>query len=130
MPEGARQSGPDVAPAYFTQMTSGGYRYAHNWVDRPCFTIDLPGTEWILQSATADFVLWRKGPYLLKVYLTDNRESAFAVSGMTSEDALRAFVGFELDFIRPKFEKSSSPAPSLRAAKSARPAAAVSRIMT
>jgi hypothetical protein len=114
VPRGARGEGVDAAPAYFTQATSYGYRYAHNWVDRPCFVIDLPGANWVLQSATADYVLWHKGDYALKVYLTDNRDSAFAVSGMTGEDALRAFIGFELDFIRPKFEKQSSPSPSLR----------------
>jgi hypothetical protein len=114
VPPGARGQGVDTAPAYFTQATETGYRYAHNWIDRPCFVIDLPGPNWVLQSATADYVLWHKGDHALKVYLTDNRESAFAVSGMTGEDALRAFIGFELDFIRPKFEKQSSPSPILR----------------
>jgi len=114
VPSGARTQGHDVGPAYFTQATDAGYRYAHNWVDRPCFTIDLPGTTWVLQSATADYVLWHNGDYALKLYLTDNRESAYAVAGMKSEDVLRAFIGFELDFIRPKFEKQMSPAPSFR----------------
>lgn len=110
----SRSQGPDAAPAYFTEATDYGYRYAHNWVDRPCFTIDLPGQDWVLQSATADYVTWRKGDYFLKLYLVDNRASAFAVSGMTPEDALRAYVGYELDYIRPKFEKQSSPPPSIR----------------
>lgn len=115
VPSGARDQGsPDAGPAYFTQATEYGYRYAHNWVDRPCFTIDLPGSNWVLQSATADYVLWRNGDYALKVYLNDNRQNAFAVSGMDSSDALRAFIGYELDFIRPKFEKSDSPPPSVR----------------
>jgi hypothetical protein len=111
---GSRNQGEDAAPAYFTQATASGYRYAHNWVDRPCFTIDLPGNDWVLQSATADYVMWRKGAYALKVYLADNRVNAFAVAGMSSEDALRAYIGYEMDFIRPKFEKQSSPTPSLR----------------
>lgn len=114
VPEGARAQGDDAGPAYFSQATATGSRYAHNWVDRPCFTVDLPGNDWVFQSATADFVLWRKGSHLLKLYLSDNREHAFAVSGMSGEDALRAFVGFELDFIKPKFEMQSSPPPSLR----------------
>lgn len=114
VPSGARAQGDDEGPAYFTQSTDAGYRYAHNWIDRPCFTIDLPGPSWVLQSATADYVLWRKGDYALKVYLTDNRQTAFGVAGMTAEDALRAFIGYELDFIKPKFEKHSSPAPSMR----------------
>jgi len=59
-------------------------------------------------------VLWHKGDHALKVYLADNRQVAFAVSGMSGEDALRAFVGYELDFIKPKFEKHISPAPLLR----------------
>ena len=53
VPSGARNQGQDVGPAYFTQATAYGYRYAHNWVERPCFTIDLPGPDWVLQSATA-----------------------------------------------------------------------------
>lgn len=114
VPPGARVQGEDLGPAYFTQATEYGYRYAHNWIDRPCFTIDLPGNDWVLQSATADYVLWHKGDYALKLYLTDNRTDQFAVGGMDAEQALRAFIGFELDFIKPKFEKSTSPAPNLR----------------
>jgi hypothetical protein len=114
VPPGARHQGDDVAPAYFTQATPEGYRYAHNWVERPCFTIDLPGTDWVLQSATSDYVMWRKGDHALKVYLADNRRNAFAVAGMSAEEALRAYIGYELDFIRPKFEKQASPSPSLR----------------
>ena len=114
VPPGARNQGDDLAPGYFTQATETGYRYAHNWVDRPCFTIDLPGTNWVLQSATADYVLWHKGDHALKVYLADNRAVQYAVAGMSPEGALRAFIGYELDFIRPKFEKQISPAPSLR----------------
>jgi len=114
VPSGARAQGDDEGPAYFSQATADGYRYAHNWIDRPCFTIDLPGSDWVLQSATANYVLWRKGDHDLKVYLTDNRDSQFAVSGMSADDALRAFIGFELDFLKPKFEKHSSPAPSMR----------------
>jgi len=111
---GQRSQGPESGPAYFTQNTAAGYRYAHNWVDRPCFTIDLPGHEWVLQSATADYVMWRQGIHALKLYLTDNRKEQFAVSGMNGDDALRAFIGFELDYIKPKFENDFSPAPTLR----------------
>lgn len=111
---GPRGQTDSDSPAYFTQSTPTGYRYAHNWVDRPCFTIDLPGTDWVLQSATADYVLWHKGNHALKVFLADNRDLAYAVRGMNGEDVLRAYIGYELDFIRPKFEKPLSPAPSLR----------------
>ncbi len=111
---GLRSQGSDAGPAYFTQSTAEGYRYAHNWVDRPCFTIDLPGHDWVLQSATADYVMWKQGAYALKLYLTDNRKEEFAVSGMNAEDALRAFIGFELDYIKPKFENDFSPAPTMR----------------
>jgi len=114
LPPGARGQGNDLAPGYFTEATATGYRYAHNWVDRPCFVIDLPGSDWVLQSATADYILWSKGDYRLKVYLTDNRQIAFAVGGMSPDEALRAFIGYELDFIKPKFEKHSSPPPSMR----------------
>lgn len=114
VPPGARYQGNDLAPGYFTEATEGGYRYAHNWVDRPCFTLDLPGSDWVLQSATADYVLWHRGDHVLKVYLTDNRSVAFAVSGMSPEEALRAFIGYEEDYIKPKFEKHSSPSPSMR----------------
>ncbi len=114
VPSGARAQGDDEGPAYFSQATEYGYRYAHNWVERPCFTIDLPGPDWVLQSATADYVLWRKGDHALKLYLTDNRATQFAVSGMSGDEALRAFIGFELDFIKPKFEKHTSPSPSMR----------------
>ena len=113
-PPGARSQGEDVAPAYFTEATATGYRYAHNWVDRPCFTIDLPGNDWVLQNSTADKVVWRHGDHDLKVFLVDNRKTAFAVAGMSPEDALRAYIGYEQDYIRPKFEKQSSPTPSLR----------------
>jgi hypothetical protein len=113
-PAGARAQGDDMGPAYFTESTDAGYRYAHNWVGRPCFTIDLPGPDWVLQSATADYVLWHKGEFALKVYLTDNRSSAFAVSGMGGDEALRAFIGYELDFIKPKFDMHTSPPPAMR----------------
>ena len=95
-----------AGPAYFTQSTRTGSRYAHNWVRRPCFSLELSDRDWILQSATANYVLWRRGADVLKVYLADNREIGYAVSGMDPEGALRAFVGYELDFVRPKFEES------------------------
>ena len=108
---GSRLSSADAAPAYFSQSTDYGYRYAHNWVSRPCFTIDLPGHNWVLQSATPDYVMWSRGDHTLKIYLTDNRTSAFAVAGMDPEQALRAFIGFELDYIKPKFDHHYSPPP-------------------
>ena len=114
VPPGARDQGADAGPAYFTQATEAGTRYTHNWVGRPCFTVDLPGEDWVLQSATAEYVQWNKGDVKLKIYLSDNRQTAFAVSGMSPEEALRAFVGFELDYIKPKFEKHTSPAPAMR----------------
>ncbi|HYC54336.1 MAG TPA: hypothetical protein VEL28_05295 [Candidatus Binatia bacterium] len=113
---GSRRSGTSDAPAYFSQSTDYGYRYAHNWVNRPCFTIDLPGHNWVLQSATPDFVMWNRGDHTLKVYLTDNRVSAFAVGGMDAEQALRAFIGFELDYIKPKFDRDFSPPPMINVA--------------
>ncbi len=94
----------DPGPAYFTQATDTGQRYAHNWIGRPCFTIDLPGYDWVLNEATADHVVWRFGDQILKAYLTDNRDSGFAARGMSREEALRAFVGFEVDFVSTKFQ--------------------------
>ena len=113
-PPGARHEDSKEGPAYFTEARENGIRYTHNWVQRPCFEIEMPGHDWVLQEATSDYVLWRKGHEVLKLYLTDNRDSEFAVSGMNTEDALRAFVGFELDFVRPKFDDHRSSAPSLR----------------
>ncbi len=110
----AADGGPDQeGPAYFSQATATGVRYAHNWVGRPCFTLEIPGGAWVLQSATSDFVLWRRGPEVLKAYLADNREDGFAVSGMNPEGILRAFVGYELDYVRPKFEISRSAPPQI-----------------
>ena len=100
-------------PAYFTQATSTGARYAHNWVRRPCFTLEVPGGGWILETATADYVQWRRGGEVLKVYLADNRDAAFAVSGMNPEGVLRGFIGYELDYVRPKFEISRAVPPQI-----------------
>ncbi len=102
-------------PAYFTQITESGARYSHNWVSRPCFSLELPGHQWVLQAATADYVLWRDNERVLKVYLADNRSTEFAVSGMTPEDTLRAFIGYELDYIKPRFTLHRSPAPLVNA---------------
>ncbi len=114
MPPGARTEDSGEGPAFFTQATPTGIRYAHNWVGRPCFIFDLPGNDWQLQETTADYVLYRRGSNVLKVYLTDNRLVDFAVAGMGTEGALRAFVGAELDFVRPKFTNYYSTPPRLK----------------
>src|SRR5688572_6829451 len=72
----------DEAPAYFTQVTDTGLRYAHNWADRPCFTVQLEGTTWRLEEATQDRVVWSLGAQHLAIYLADNRVGRFAVAGM------------------------------------------------
>lgn len=100
-------------PAYFTQVHDMGTRYAHNWAGRPCFTIDLPLTEWVREGSSPDYAQWRRGPEVLKVYLSDNRERDFAVHGMSTEGVLRSFVGSELDFVAPKFAKYRSSPPQV-----------------
>lgn len=102
-----------AGPAYFTQVTEQGIQYAHNWVNRPCFSVLLPSHEWVLQSATADYVMWKNGETVLKIFLSDNRIDDFAVSGMSPSQALRSFIGFEFDFIKPKFRYHSGGAPLL-----------------
>ncbi len=94
----------EEAPAYFTEVIPGGIRYAHNWADRPCFSLQLSGSNWMLDESSADHVRWHRGGQVLHLYLTDNRKAAFAVSGMSPEQALRAFIGYELDYVRPMFE--------------------------
>ena len=94
----------DEAPAYFTQVAGAGIRYGHNWDERPCFTIELEGTSWKLEEATADRVVWSLGANHLAIYLADNRSGRFAVAGMDGQAALQSFMGYELDFVKPRFE--------------------------
>jgi hypothetical protein len=91
-------------PAYFSELTTEGIRYSHNWEARPCFSIQVPGTDWHLTKAEADRITWRRGSETLHVYFTDNREARYAVSGMSPEQALRAFVAYEVEYIRPRFD--------------------------
>jgi hypothetical protein len=100
-------------PAYFTQVTPKGIHYTHNWEDRPCFSIDLAGLMWNLTQAGPDKVVWRQGNHVLQVYLVDNRKSRFAVKGMDAEGALRAFIAYELDFVKPRFEMQLTRPPRI-----------------
>ncbi len=101
----SRPLGPaPPAPDYFTQVVPQGIRYAHNYQDRPCFSMVLGDEHWIMKEATQDRVLWRRGQQVLNVYLTDNRQSGFAVSGMNDEQALNAFIGSELEYVKPRFD--------------------------
>lgn len=94
----------EVAPPdHFTQVTRDGVRYAHNWHARPCFSIVVADNDWVLDEADADRVLFRRHEEVLNVYFTDNREVRFAVGGMSAQDALRAFIGYEADFVKPMF---------------------------
>jgi len=103
----------DDAPAYFTQVTPTGMRYGHNWEGRPCFTIELDGPDWSLDEATADRIVWSRGQQHLAIYLADNRKGKFAVAGMDGEQALTAFMGYELDFVRPRFDMHMTNRPRL-----------------
>jgi hypothetical protein len=105
----AQQSQPaGPPPDNFTQVMGHGIRYAHNYEGHPCFTIDLPGNDWTMTSASSERVLWKRGKTdVLNLYLTDNRRAAFAVAGMTEEEALRAFIGSELAYVKPRFEYQS-----------------------
>jgi len=98
------QKASDDAPAYFTQIVPGGIRYVHNWAERPCFSLQLAGSSWTLDESTGDHVRWHRGRQVLHLYLTNNGTASFAVSGMSQEQALRAFVGYELDYVRPMFD--------------------------
>lgn len=113
-PPGARTQDSAPGPAFFTQTTDSGMRYAHNWVERPCFTIDLPGYDWQLKETTSDFIVFVRGDLKLKLYLADNRVIDFAVAGMRTEGALRAFVASELDFARPKFRTFNATPPRMK----------------
>ncbi len=99
-----RPGPPPPPPDYFTQITPSGTLYAHNWPGRPCFTVDIIGEDWVLKETAADRVLWRRGDNVLNIYLTDNREAGFAVAGMNDEQALLAFIGSELEYVKPRFE--------------------------
>ena len=101
------------APAYFTQVTPTGIRYGHNWEDRPCFTIDLDSTAWKLEEATADRVVWSRGEQHFAIYLADDRKGKFAIAGMNGEQALAAFMGYELDFVKPRFDLQTTSAPRM-----------------
>jgi hypothetical protein len=103
----------DEAPAYFSQVTPTGMRYGHNWAERPCFTIDLDGSGWKLEEATADRVVWSRGELHLALYLADNRTGRFAVAGMDGQQALESFMGYELDFVKPRFDFQVSYPPKL-----------------
>jgi len=92
------------APSYFTELTSTGIRYGHNWPDRPCFTIDLPGTAWSFIESSPDNVQWQRGDQVLRIYLTDNRTARFSVANMDTEQILRSFVAYELEYVQPWFE--------------------------
>ncbi len=94
----------EQAPAYFTQVLEDGLLYAHNWEGRPCFSIRLDSTGWKLEEATADRVVWSSDKRHLAIYLADNRDGRFAVAGMDPQQVLRAFMGYELDFVKPRFE--------------------------
>ena len=93
-----------AAPSYFTQVTPAGYLYAHNYPDRPCFTVELPGQGWRFLESTPDNVQWLRGGEVLRIYLTDNREARFAVAGMNSEQVLRSFVAYEIEYVQPWFD--------------------------
>ncbi len=101
------------APSFFTQVTPSGIRYAHNWPERPCFTIDLAGTAWKFGESSPDNVQWTRGSEVLRVYLTDNRDARFAVADMDIEEVLRAFMAFELEYVQPWFEFQVSHSPRL-----------------
>ena len=108
-----KHSRMEDAPAYFTQVTPTGFRYGHNWEERPCFTIDLDSTAWKLEEATADRVVWSRGEQHLALYLADDRKGKFAVAGMDGEQALSAFMGYELDFVKPRFDLQTTSAPRM-----------------
>jgi hypothetical protein len=101
------------APSFFTEVTATGVRYAHNWPERPCFTIDLAGTSWKFVDSTADNVPWERGTEVLRVYLTDNRTARFAVADMDIEEVLRAFMAYELEYVQPWFEFQVSHSPRM-----------------
>jgi hypothetical protein len=94
---------PADTPAYFTEVTDEGWRYAHNWNDHPCFTFDLLGSTWRLALSDEDRVDWKRADTSMSVYFTDNRKTGFAVAGMNPEQVLRAFLGYEIEYLKPLF---------------------------
>jgi hypothetical protein len=92
------------APAYFSQVTDTGFRYAHNWQGIPCYSVLLQGTDWVFDESLPQRARWSRDEIALSIYFSDNRLQRYAVSGMSDEDALRAFLAYELEFIRPNFE--------------------------
>jgi hypothetical protein len=92
------------APAYFSQVTDTGFRYAHNWQGIPCFTVDLQGSDWVFEESLANRARWSRGDITMSIYFSDNRVQRYAASGMSDEDALRAFLAYELEYIRPNFD--------------------------
>jgi uncharacterized protein YceK len=99
------------APSFFTEVTASGLRYAHNWPERPCFTIELPGSAWKFVDSSPDNVQWQRGQQVLRVYLTDNTATGFAVSDMDVEQVLRAFMAYEIEYVQPWFEFQVSHPP-------------------
>lgn len=100
----ARLSPPAPAPAYFTQVTDKGWLYAHNWATVPCFTVELLGETWRLSRSNPDKIDWTRGDEYLSILFSDNRKLGYAVADMLPEDVLRAFLGYEVEHIRPLFE--------------------------
>jgi len=100
----ARLSAPSEAPAYYTQVTDKGWLYAHNWAGVPCFTIELLGENWRLVKSDPEKITWTRGEEVLSIMFDDNRKLGFAVAKMLPEDALRAYLGYQAEIIRPLFE--------------------------
>jgi len=100
----ARLRPPAEAPAYFTQVTDKGWLYAHNWANVPCFTIELLGETWRLGKSDPEKISWIRGDEYLTIALSDNRKLGYAVADMLPEDALRAYLGYEAEHIRPLFD--------------------------
>jgi hypothetical protein len=99
------------APAYINRVTDTGYTYTHNWAGIPCFSADLQGSDWIFEESTPDRIRWSRGEIVLNIYFSDNRSQRFAAGGMAAEDILRAFLAYELEYIRPNFEFQVTKAP-------------------
>jgi hypothetical protein len=92
------------APAYINQVTEDGFRYSHNWGGIPCFSVDLQGPDWVIEESSAARARWSRGELVMSIYFSDNRTQRFAASGMSDEEILRAFLAYELEFIRPQFD--------------------------
>ncbi len=101
----------DDTPSHVSLVTDAGFRYVHNWEETPCFTVDLHGSAWRLESSTFNQISWKRGKQMLSIYFTDNRTAGFALAGMAEEEILRAFLGYEIEYIRPKFEFEVSRPP-------------------